>query len=145
MHQLLSFAGLWPTLVSVLALFVHPLLFHLFSLPLLLLLHLLPVDSFSIHVFLRWDSVCYTLLTFSSCHPVSFLFISQSLLPFWVCLLSFTSSDYSVAIPELPPLFASSQHVSTCLLSSLVSSSSSRRNIFRFNALCCAWIIDPVN
>lgn len=32
MHRLLSSAGLWPTLVSVWALFVHPLPFHLVSL-----------------------------------------------------------------------------------------------------------------
>lgn len=118
MHRLLSSAGLWPTLVSILALFVHPLLFCLFSFLLHLFL-LLPVDScLSIYLFWRWEDFwdcVHTLFTGSSCLPV----LSpppRCLLPVCVFSLSFSSSDHPASTPDSS--FPSSQRVSTCLSSS---------------------------
>ena len=117
MHRLLSSAGLWPTLVSILALFVHPLLFCLFSFLLHLLL-LLPVDScLSIYLFWRWEDFwdcVQTLITGSSCLPVP---------PPSVYSLS-VSSPFHLALlitpppPLTRPFLSFWQHVSTCLSSS---------------------------
>lgn len=115
MHQLLS-AGLWPTPVSVLARFVHP--FSLVLLP-------PPPPSpcrqgcLSIHLLLRredyWDCV-YTLLSSSSCLSVSF-FLPNSL----VCLSMLPPFSFFTLPPPLTsPFLSSSQHVSTCLSSSLL-------------------------
>ena len=99
MHRLLSSAGLWPTLVSILALFVHPLLFCLFSFLLHLLL-LLPVDRcLSIYLFWRWEDFwdcVHTLFTGSSCLPVP-----PPLLP-GVFSLS-VSSPFHLALLITPP------------------------------------------
>ncbi len=128
MHRFFSSAGLWPTLVSVLALFVHPLLFHLFSihhhlllllllLPLLFLL--LPVDSrLSIHLFLRWEDFWDCVYTHTS--PVLPVF----LFPFFTPVSLSVSAPFHLPLlitlppPLTPPFLASSQRVSTCLSSS---------------------------
>lgn len=114
MHRLLSSAGLWPTLVSILALFVHPLLFCLFSFLLHLFL-LLPVDScLSIYLFWRWEDFwdcVHTLFTGSSCLPV----LSpppRCLLPVCVFSLSFSSSDHPASTPDSSfPSHSVFQHV----------------------------------
>ena len=103
MHRFLSSAGLWPTLVSVLAHFVQPLLFHLFFFHHLLFLSL---DSCSIGRPLR------RYIHSSPVLPIFlFLFLTSLFpLPVCVCRLSFTSSDHS-ATTLTPPFLASSQHL----------------------------------
>lgn len=123
MHRLLSSTGLWPTLVSVLALFVHPLLFHLFSyhhhhLLLLPLLLRLPLYSrLSIHLFSRWEDLwdCInTLFTCSSCLPVSFFILFFTFL----CLLSVSAPFHLPLLITPPPPHDSSL---PCLLASSVN------------------------
>lgn len=117
MHRLLSSAGLWPTLVSILALFVHPLLFCLFSFLLHLFLLLLVDSCLSIYLFGdgKTSGIVYT--HSSPVLPV-FLFSPppRCLLPVCVFSLSFSSSDHPASTPDSS--FPSSQRVSTCLSSS---------------------------
>lgn len=112
MHRLLSSAGLWPTLVSILALFVHPLLFCLFSFLLHLFL-LLPVDScLSIYLFGdgKTSGIVYT--HSSPVLPVFLLSPPRCLLPVCVFSLSFSSSDHPASTPDSSfPSHSVFQHV----------------------------------
>lgn len=142
MHRFFSSAGLWPTLVSVLALFVHPLLFHLFSFHLHhLLLLLLPVDSRlspSLSEMGRLLGLCThtpPLFFLSSCFLFFFFFTPLCLLPVCVCSLSYTSSDHSASTPDssFPCLLAVCFNMSVVFL--LSSSVRSEKRCFSFNTL----------
>lgn len=135
MHQLLSSAGLWPTPVSVLACLVHPLLFHLFFHLLLLilfivLLHLLPVDRVVYPCISFRDGTTKIVDTHSSPFLPVFLifFFYPTLSSACLSVLPFLYDFGSLCLT--PPFLSYLQHVSTCLLSSLVSTASSEAETF---------------
>lgn len=112
MHQLLS-AGLWPTPVSVLARFVQPLLFHLFSFH---LLHFLPVDTVVCPYISFWDGETVGLWMHTPNLFFLFLFFYLTLSRACLCCLPFIYHSASTPDSSFPFLLTTCFNMSVVFL-----------------------------